>query len=190
MAHSFIGYTVPATSASGKDAVVSGSVQATANSTSPQAGQAAPTPLKVVSCIATSSETFAIWLNVLYLAPLTYLFVKFFITSYLARSNAESARAAAVGKDGVNGTTETKARKPAPAPANAPASLVATIATTEEEVRRRLSNVGNLAEKAGWDAAIGLEKEVYGVSAEAIETDTESPATVQDKSKKSKKHRK
>lgn len=198
MVHSFVGYTVPTTSTPANDAtgsgIVSGSIRAAANSTSPQAGQAGPTPLKSMSCIATSSETFAIWLNVLYLAPLTYLFVKFFITSYLARSNAESARAAAVGKNGVDGTTESKARKPAAAPTNAPASLVATIATTEEEVRRRLSNVGNLAEKAGWDAAIGLEKEVYGVSAEAIETDAsqDSPAApAQDKSKKSKnKHSK
>lgn len=48
--------------------------------------------LKVVPCIVTNGQTFAIWLNVLYLAPLTYLFVKFFITSYLRRSGVESAR--------------------------------------------------------------------------------------------------
>ncbi|KUJ21096.1 uncharacterized protein LY89DRAFT_694732 [Mollisia scopiformis] len=38
---------------------------------------------KDVSCIDTSGQTFAIWLNVLYLAPLTFLFVRFFIKSYL-----------------------------------------------------------------------------------------------------------
>ncbi|KAG6008590.1 hypothetical protein E4U21_004230 [Claviceps maximensis] len=74
-------------------------------------------------CIATANETFAIWLNVLYLAPLTYLFVSFFIASYVKRSSANNK---------VPG-------KP----------------------NRRLSNVA-LAEKAGWDAARGLEKEVYG----------------------------
>jgi hypothetical protein len=47
---------------------------------------------EIVPCINTTGQTFAIWLNVLYLAPLTYLFVKFFITSYLRRSNATSAR--------------------------------------------------------------------------------------------------
>lgn len=47
---------------------------------------------QVVPCIITTGQTFAIWLNVLYLAPLTYLFVKFFITSYLRRAGAESAR--------------------------------------------------------------------------------------------------
>ncbi|QPH01764.1 hypothetical protein C2857_005967 [Epichloe festucae Fl1] len=74
-------------------------------------------------CIATANETFAIWLNVLYLAPLTYLFVSFFIASYVKRSSANNRVA---GKPD-----------------------------------RRLSNVA-LAEKAGWDAARGLEKEVYG----------------------------
>ncbi|KAJ0118325.1 gns1 sur4 family protein [Diaporthe amygdali] len=47
---------------------------------------------EVVPCINTTGQTFAIWLNVLYLAPLTYLFVKFFITSYLRRSSAGSAQ--------------------------------------------------------------------------------------------------
>ncbi|KAJ6446331.1 GNS1/SUR4 membrane protein [Purpureocillium lavendulum] len=74
-------------------------------------------------CIGTANETFAIWLNVLYLAPLTYLFVSFFIASYVKRSNAAQKS---------NG-------KP----------------------NRRESNV-TLAEKAGWDAARGVEREVYG----------------------------
>ncbi|KAH8783331.1 GNS1/SUR4 family protein [Diaporthe sp. PMI_573] len=47
---------------------------------------------EIVPCINTTGQTFAIWLNVLYLAPLTYLFVKFFITSYLRRSSATSAQ--------------------------------------------------------------------------------------------------
>lgn len=41
---------------------------------------------KSVSCIDTSGQTFAIWLNVLYLAPLTALFVRFFVKSYLRRA--------------------------------------------------------------------------------------------------------
>ncbi|KND94965.1 Elongation of fatty acids protein A [Tolypocladium ophioglossoides CBS 100239] len=74
-------------------------------------------------CIGTSSETFAIWLNVLYLAPLTYLFVSFFIASYVKRSNAAQKM--------------------------------------KGKANRRESNV-TLAEKAGWDAARGVEREVYG----------------------------
>ena len=83
-----------------------------------------------VPCITTTGATFAIWLNVLYLAPLTYLFVRFFIASYLRRSNAEMKR-------------------------------VKTASKADPERTRRMSNV-HLAEKAGWDAAKDLEKEVYG----------------------------
>lgn len=46
------------------------------------------TEYKTVACIDTSGQTFAIWLNVLYLAPLTVLFVRFFIRSYLRRTGA------------------------------------------------------------------------------------------------------
>lgn len=75
-------------------------------------------------CIATSSETYAIWINVVYLAPLTYLFVSFFIASYIKRSNAAHK---------IHGKRS-----------------------------RRMSNNVALAEKAGWDAARNVEREVYG----------------------------
>lgn len=92
---------------------------------------------EVVPCINTSGQTFAIWLNVLYLAPLTYLFVKFFITSYLRRSGAESAR---------------------------------------KDRSRRESQVA-VAEKAGWDAARGLEAEVYGTPDERRSASKQSITT-------------
>lgn len=41
--------------------------------------------LKWVHCLDTSGQAFAIYLNVLYLLPLTFLFVRFFIKSYLRR---------------------------------------------------------------------------------------------------------
>ncbi|KAL1866601.1 hypothetical protein VTK73DRAFT_4631 [Phialemonium thermophilum] len=92
---------------------------------------------RTIPCINTTGSTFAIWLNVVYLAPLTYLFVKFFITSYIRRSSAEQERARKDEKAGVRD--------------------------------RRLSNV-SLAEKAGWDAARDVEREVYG------ENDQEDPS--------------
>ncbi|KAH8815739.1 fatty acid elongase-like protein [Xylogone sp. PMI_703] len=49
-------------------------------------GQTYHTEYQTVPCIDTSGQTFAIWLNVLYLAPLTWLFVRFFIRSYLRRT--------------------------------------------------------------------------------------------------------
>ncbi|KAJ8121542.1 hypothetical protein ONZ43_g2028 [Nemania bipapillata] len=104
MVHSFISYLVP--------------VQVAGSGTKYQK----------VDCIDTTGQTFAIWLNVFYLAPLTYLFVSFFIASYLRRSKAEIAR----------GKTD-----------------------------RRRSNVA-LAEKASWDAARGIEREMYGESTEGV----------------------
>ncbi|KAF3769945.1 hypothetical protein M406DRAFT_343931 [Cryphonectria parasitica EP155] len=147
MIHSFVSYTVPVTTTVVKTATAPASAAAT---TATEAAAASPALLdslkqlvlgaaskvtnaattveetvsvhKIVPCIVTSGQTFAIWLNVLYLAPLTYLFVKFFITSYLRRAGAESAR---------------------------------------KDRNRRESQVA-VAEKAGWDAARGLEAEVYG----------------------------
>jgi len=127
MAHSFILYAVPVAihDAATKDVTYS---------------------QKVVPCITGTGETFAIWLNVLYLAPLTYLFVSFFIASYLRRSNAESARAKKLAAD-------------------------------DDEKMRRMSNVA-LAEKAGWDAAKGLQKEVYGQNGDAVfEEDDAAPVS-------------
>lgn len=40
---------------------------------------------QMVTCMDTSGQGFAIWLNVLYLLPLTYLFARFFVRSYLYR---------------------------------------------------------------------------------------------------------
>ncbi|KAH6654001.1 GNS1/SUR4 family-domain-containing protein [Truncatella angustata] len=85
-------------------------------------------------CITSAGQTFAIWLNIFYLAPLTYLFVSFFIASYLKRSNAETQRSRADKKTG--------------------------------GADRRLSNAMMTAEKAGWDAAKGIEREIYNQGGE------------------------
>jgi hypothetical protein len=45
-----------------------------------------------VSCIDTDGESFAIWLNLIYLFPLTALFVRFFIRSYTSRMSKASRR--------------------------------------------------------------------------------------------------
>ncbi|KAL3480328.1 GNS1/SUR4 family-domain-containing protein [Aspergillus californicus] len=42
-------------------------------------------PGPMVTCMDTSGQGFAIWLNVAYLLPLTYLFARFFVRSYLYR---------------------------------------------------------------------------------------------------------
>lgn len=197
MVHSFISYSVPvvlssvskSAEASDKPQTILSTVKGLFSSGSASAPSAKQTleavnttysdgtntityGLKTVPCITTTSETFAIWLNVLYLAPLTYLFVSFFIASYMRRSSAESARTARLGK--------TESSAPAPAPTHPNTTIANTLATAtaaEERMIRRLSNVGQMAEKAGWDAARDLEKEVYGESAEAVEEEEEEEET-------------
>lgn len=119
--------------------------QPAASEAEPQIRVRTETNYVTQQCITTDGSTFAIWLNVLYLAPLTYLFVKFFISSYL-----RSGKAAAGGRG--NG----------------------------EEKTRRMSNVMR-AEKAGWDAAKEVEREVYGETSEEVivEEEVEEKAQVQ-----------
>lgn len=64
---------------------------------------------QTVSCITTSGQAFAVWLNLFYLAPLTALFVRFFIRSYLRRTSSKGSssqtRGAAehAGRDAIKG---------------------------------------------------------------------------------------
>jgi len=65
---------------------------------------------QTVPCIVTSGQSFAVWLNLFYLAPLTVLFVRFFIRSYIKRTSVKSAssqqgRGAAenAGRDAIKG---------------------------------------------------------------------------------------
>lgn len=48
---------------------------------------------QMITCMDTTGQAFAIWLNVLYLLPLTYLFARFFVRSYLYRKDTGAARA-------------------------------------------------------------------------------------------------
>lgn len=44
------------------------------------------------TCLDTTGQGFAVWLNVMYLLPLTYLFVRFFVRSYLYRKEPITQR--------------------------------------------------------------------------------------------------
>lgn len=43
---------------------------------------------RTVNCMDNSGQAFAVWLNVMYLLPLTYLFARFFVRSYLRRAES------------------------------------------------------------------------------------------------------
>ncbi|KAK2751098.1 hypothetical protein FQN57_000173 [Myotisia sp. PD_48] len=66
---------------------------------------------KTFTCMDTSGQAFAIWLNVLYLLPLTYLFARFFVRSYLRRTEPGSKHpthlhvAEKAGMDALKGVT-------------------------------------------------------------------------------------
>ncbi|KAL2886362.1 Elongation of very long chain fatty acids protein 3 [Ceratocystis lukuohia] len=107
-------------------------VAAAASSAAAVESSAAPTNYRTETvyvtqnCVNSSGVQFAVWLNVFYLAPLTYLFVSFFIASYTRRGRSDARKSGKVQ-----------------------AAEVQLI-----DVQR--------AEKAGWEAAKSVEKEVYG----------------------------
>lgn len=55
------------------------------------------TETQTVFCLDTSGQNFAIWLNVFYLTPLTFLFGRFFYNSYIRRAAKGNRKAKAVG---------------------------------------------------------------------------------------------
>lgn len=163
MAHSFVSYTIPVPvsdlqySSSSSDTAHAAKNASGPGTTSPSAAatdgtqlllllpeQQRPATARVtVACVTTPGETFAIWLNVLYLAPLTYLFMRFFVRSYLRRSTQESSsRARGRGAIATGGAT-----------ANG-------ISGSAE--KHMLGGVALRAERAGWDAAKDMQREVYG----------------------------
>jgi hypothetical protein len=77
--HFFISYTVP-------------TIVDTPSSTPNGAQHHLHKITRTVRCVDTSGEAFAIGLNVLYLAPLTWLFVRFFVRSYLATGSSKGGK--------------------------------------------------------------------------------------------------
>ncbi|KAK2070100.1 hypothetical protein P8C59_004628 [Phyllachora maydis] len=128
MLHSFVGYYEPVMVTTARQVPAASNASHASHASHAAAALETSYAQVAVPCITTSGATFAIWLNVLYLAPLTYLFASFFVTSYLRRSS----------KSGPSKSGTSKPRN------------------------RRLSNGAGHAENAGWDAARGVEREVYG----------------------------
>ncbi|KAI5198825.1 hypothetical protein AUEXF2481DRAFT_37146 [Aureobasidium subglaciale EXF-2481] len=50
------------------------------------------TDYTTINCLDTTGQSFAVWLNILYLFPLTVLFVRFFVRAYLFRSGSNKSR--------------------------------------------------------------------------------------------------
>jgi hypothetical protein len=133
MAHSFVSFPVPVFMNATEKATPSEGVA----SESGGSGAMLDTVKNLVftPCITTTGQNVAVWLNVVYLAPLTYLFMKFFVESYIQRAAQQTER------------------------------------------DRQYSEVAATAERAGWDAARGVEREVYGASNEEAVVDDDAKAS-------------
>jgi hypothetical protein len=138
MLHSFVYYALPVASNATEKSTPSSAVGSQSSTYVVDGVESVYVP-----CIPTSGQNFATWLNVFYLAPLTYLFMSFFIASYIKRSNAQEKSG---GK---------KDRR---------------LSTTAQ-------TVAQTAEKAGWDAAKGVQREIYRAgSEEAVAFDDANPS--------------
>ncbi|KAK2804534.1 hypothetical protein FQN49_008851 [Arthroderma sp. PD_2] len=66
---------------------------------------------KTFTCLNTSGQAFAVWLNLVYLLPLTFLFVRFFVRSYLRRTETGARHPTTIhaaekaGMDAIKGVT-------------------------------------------------------------------------------------
>ncbi|CAL5867041.1 uncharacterized protein PFLUO_LOCUS1253 [Penicillium psychrofluorescens] len=97
-AYLFVHYTIPYPSggsalrhlSKATTAASSPSAEASAGSWWKRIGQASPSGYtqQMVTCMDTTGQAFATWLNITYLLPLTYLFVRFFVRSYLIRTDS------------------------------------------------------------------------------------------------------
>ena len=58
------------------------------------------TQYQTVRCIDTNAQAFAIWLNVVYLAPLTFLFGRFFLKAYIWGQPPKAAKGAKTQQNG------------------------------------------------------------------------------------------
>ncbi|KAF2461899.1 GNS1/SUR4 family-domain-containing protein [Lineolata rhizophorae] len=134
-------------------------------------------------CVTTSGQAFAIWLNLLYLAPLTLLFVRFFVRSYLRRASATSSAAAQPPKGKPKGRRGRR-RSRSLSESVARSNVVKAVEDAKKGVDRELESLGRAAEdgvvevveKAGTAAsrAGGKAKEVVaGPTQEAVKTEEE-----------------
>ncbi|KAB8556613.1 hypothetical protein FH972_025650 [Carpinus fangiana] len=62
---------------------------------------------QMIHCLETSGEGFAIWLNVVYLAPLTFLFARFFVKSYILAPPPKTARQRRVSDSAMSAARKT-----------------------------------------------------------------------------------
>ncbi|KAI9808484.1 MAG: hypothetical protein M1826_004129 [Phylliscum demangeonii] len=94
---------------------------------------------QMVPCIDTSGQAFAIWLNVLYLLPLAWLFVRYFQRSYQGHTSTDTHHSTQLsmlqraGRDAAKGVQRQLDEEPLPLPEQA-ADLVKAVTKAAENV--------------------------------------------------------
>lgn len=102
------------------------------------------TDYTTVNCLDTTGQSFAVWLNILYLFPLTVLFVRFFVRAYIFRTGSAkpsnkrhaASRAAKDAAHGTNREVEHAGKKVEKKISHLPEDLRAA----EKKLEEKLSN--------------------------------------------------
>lgn len=84
-AYLFVSYSIPFESAKSSAAVASSWLKKIGVNAQQPTGVAQDSDNHMVPCLHSNGQGFAVWLNVSYLLPLTFLFLRFFVRSYLYR---------------------------------------------------------------------------------------------------------
>lgn len=105
-----------------------------------------------VDCIDTAGQSFAVWLNLIYLAPLTVLFVRFFIRSY-------SRRYAAAKKQAQLSQPQEAEKKSKNTVASHGRRLSRSVEEAVGDVDRELNRLGKRAEDGVMEAAETVARE-------------------------------
>lgn len=102
-AYLFVSYSIPSETGAGAGVGAGATAAATSwlkklTAAASAAETASNSQGRMVHCLHSSGQGFAVWLNVSYLLPLTVLFLRFFVRSYLSRKDTQAG-----GRGGVGG---------------------------------------------------------------------------------------
>ncbi|OCK92177.1 uncharacterized protein K441DRAFT_697969 [Cenococcum geophilum 1.58] len=141
-----------------------------------------------VPCIDTTGQSFAIWLNIIYLLPLTALFVRFFIRSYTHRTSTSTKHPthhhafSKAGKDAVHGEIESLGKSAEDGVSNFAEKAESTDMKRMREVAERLRRVQEKLErirrepKETSSSTIRQSRSTYKESKDAVESFNEKVA--------------
>ena len=141
-----------------------------------------------VPCIDTTGQSFAIWLNIIYLLPLTALFVRFFIRSYTHRTSTSTKHPtqhhvfSKAGKDAVHSEIESLGKSTEDGVSNFAEKVESTDMKRMREVSERLRRVQEKLErirrepKETSSSTIRQSRSTYNESKDAVESFNEKVA--------------